>query len=549
MKLNNLRLIRIILAVLMFSLIFGFFCDFTGVMPKQLHGILHIQVVPAILTESIAILVGLFLLTIVFGRIYCSVICPLGIFQDIFARFTRRGKKKNKKRRWYDYSKPQTILRYSILCICVAFFIFGITTPLLYLDPYSNFGRIAVNLFRPLIMEGNNLLNWIALKFHIYHFYYVTIYTVTGWSLAIAATVFVIVGLMALLRGRLFCNTICPVGTLLGMVSRFSLFRIELDKTGCNSCGLCGHACKSQCINTKEKYVDYSRCVACFNCLDRCKQNGVSYRFVFSHLSPKQITVKEKIIPEITNRTNIIGMNRRSFLATSTAIAVTLPALSAWAKPENEIDSTGQTPDSAPFRWRNRFRKWFKADEDNLPITPPGSIGLAHFEKHCTACHLCIAHCPQQILKPAGFNYGINYAFKPHMVFYEMAYCNYECTICTEVCPTGAIHKLTKEEKKVTQVGVAHFIRRRCIVRTEETSCGACSEHCPTQAVKMEPFRDNLTIPHVYDELCIGCGGCESICPARPKAIIVYANEIHLTAEKPPEEEEEKDHKDLNFGF
>ena len=523
MKKNILRLIRIVLAVLVFTPILLFFCDFAGWLPKQLHGLLHIQVVPAILTESIAILIGLFLLTILFGRIYCSVICPLGILQDIIAWFTRRGKKKNKKRRWYHYAKPQTILRYSLLGICIIFLIFGITTPILLLDPYSNFGRIAVNLFRPVVMEGNNLLNWIALKFHIYHLYYVTIYTVTTWSLAFAATVLLIVGIMALLRGRLFCNTICPVGTLLGLFSRFSLFRIELDDSNCNSCGLCSHACKSQCINSKDKTVDHSRCVSCFNCLDRCKSDGINYRFAFS----RSVIAKDRISSEITDRTNEIGMTRRSFIVTSTALAATLPVIPAWAQTrKGGIDLTKLTP-----------------------ITPPGSVSLEHFKKHCTACHLCITHCPQQILKPAGFNYGINYAFKPQMVFYEMAYCNYECTVCTEICPTGAIHKLTKEEKKVTQVGIAHFMRGRCIVRTEGTACGACSEHCPTLAVKMEPFTDNLTIPHVYDELCIGCGGCESICPARPKAIVVYANEVHQKAEMPPEGKAETEKKDLDFGF
>ena len=301
---NILRLLRIIFAGLFFSLIFLFFCDFAGVLPKQLHGLMHIQLVPAILSESILILIFLATLTLLFGRIYCSVICPLGVFQDIISWFTQRGKKKNRKRRWFDYSKPQTILRYSILGICAAFLIFGITAPLLYLDPYSNFGRIAVSLFRPLVMEGNNLLNWIALKLHIYHFYYVTVYTVTGWSLAIAATAFLIVGIMALLRGRLFCNTICPVGTLLGLVSRFSLFRIALDKSKCNSCGLCGKACKSQCMNTKERFIDTSRCVVCFNCLDRCKQEGVSYRFAFGR-QPKQTTVEENIQSE-TNQTNTI---------------------------------------------------------------------------------------------------------------------------------------------------------------------------------------------------------------------------------------------------
>ena len=526
MKKNTLRSIRVVLAILFFALILLFFCDFANLLPIQLHGILHIQVVPAIMLGSIAILVGLFLLTILLGRIYCSIICPLGVFQDILTWFTKRGKKKNRKRWWFQYARPLTILRYSILGVCIVFLIFGVTAPLLFLDPYSNFGRIAVNLFRPVVMEGNNLLNWILLKFHVYKFYYVTIYTVTGWSLAIASTVLLIVGAMALLRGRLFCNTICPVGSLLGLFSRFSLFKIELDESTCTSCGLCEKACKSQCINSKEKSVDNSRCVVCFDCLDRCKDNGVKYRLAFVHSSHPAVT-KEKIAPKITHRTKEIGMTRRSFLVTSTAIAATLPVLPALANTKKEIDITKLTP-----------------------ITPPGSINLKHFKERCTACHLCVTHCPQQVLKPAGFNYGINYAFKPHMVYYAMAFCNYECTVCSEVCPTGAIRKLTKEEKKVTQIGIAQFTKERCIVATEGTSCGACSEHCPTQAVRMEPYTGNLTLPHVHEELCIGCGGCESICPARPiKAINVLANAVHQTAEKPPEEKQQETKKDLDFGF
>jgi len=192
MKINTLRLFRVISAGLLFSLILLFFCDFTGRLPKHLHGIIHIQAVPAIMAGSIGILIGLFLLTLLFGRIYCSVICPLGVLQDIIAWFSRRGKKKNKKRRWYKYTKPLTILRYSLLGIFVLSLIFGISIPILILEPYSNFGRIAVNVFRPLVMEGNNLLNWIALKFHIYNFYYVAINTVTGLSFAFAATFFII---------------------------------------------------------------------------------------------------------------------------------------------------------------------------------------------------------------------------------------------------------------------------------------------------------------------------------------------------------------------
>jgi polyferredoxin len=513
MHFNILKTVRVALALLIFIPLLLYFCDFANVLPSLLHGLAHIQVVPAILVGSAGILIGLFLLTVLFGRVYCSVICPLGILQDIISRFTGRGKRKSGKNRRFAYAKPQTILRYVLLAVCISAMVFGITAPVLYLDPYSNFGRIAVNLFRPVAMEGNNLVNWIALKFNNYDFYHVTIYTVTNLSLAIAAIALLVVGLTALFRGRLFCNTICPVGSLLGIISRFSVFRIIVDPLKCTGCGLCERACKSQCIDSKGKAVDNSRCVNCFNCLDRCKVEGVKYQFAGKKAA------ETGAIP---------CRSRRSFFATIVGVAATLPFVPARAKTG---ETTGQT--------------------GRIPITPPGSGSLAHFKKHCTACHLCVTHCPQQVLKPAGFDFGWDYAFKPHLTFYESAFCNYECTACSEICPNGAIKRVTVDEKSVIQIGIARFDMGRCVVYTDRTSCGACSEHCPTRAVKMEPYEGALTLPHVYDELCIGCGGCESICPVRPvKAINIQALEVHQTAVKEREEQpEEVDRDSLDFGF
>jgi ferredoxin len=505
-----LKTLRITLATVVFALILLFFCDFTNRMPVFLHGLMHVQLVPAVLAGSIGILIFLFILALLFGRIYCSVICPMGILQDFFSRLTGRGKKRNRKKRWYHYTRPYNAVRYTLLGICVVFLIAGSSAPLLYLDPYSNFGRIAVSLLRPVAIGGNNALNWIALQFNNYNFYQISIHTLTMASVGIALVALLAVGILALLRGRLFCNLICPVGSLLGLVSKFALFRIRIDPAKCNQCGLCAKACKSECIDSGEGKVDVSRCVVCFNCLNRCNKQALSYGFA------NKVQPQEK------------GMNRRAFIATTTTLALTLPILPAWAKGNPPEDVTKRTP-----------------------ITPPGSKSLKRFKEKCTACHLCVTHCPMQILKPAGFNFGLAYALKPHVVFYENAFCNYNCTVCTQICPNGAIEPIELAEKQTTQIGIAQFEQNLCVVYTENTSCGACAEHCPVKAVRMEPYKGSLTLPHMYPELCVGCGGCESICPVRPvKAINVMPSAVHGQAERPSEEEVEQiDAGELDFGF
>ncbi|MDR1371349.1 MAG: 4Fe-4S binding protein [Dysgonamonadaceae bacterium] len=474
---------------------------------------------------SIGILLFLAVLTLLFGRIYCSTICPLGVFQDIVSRFSGRGRKKKKKgskKQWFKYSKPRNYLRYGLLAVCVVFLVFGIVTPLLLLDPYSNFGRIANNLFRPLGMEINNIVAAIALKSGNFSFYHVSVETVTAISLIAAIVVLLVVGIMSFMRGRLFCNTICPVGSLLGLVSRFSLFKVVMDESKCTKCTLCERACKSQCIDSKNIKIDSSRCVSCCNCLSRCKSDAIGYRFSLKTKKQSSALANEVQVSDSLVQ-NEKREGRRAFMATGTAVVATIPFIPAWA------DAT-------------------EVDESKLrPITPPGSKSLQHFKEKCTACHLCVTHCPQQILKPAGFNFGLGYLLKPHMV-YKKAYCNFECDICSKICPNGAILP-AGESKKTIQIGIATFTQERCVVFTDGTDCGACSEHCPTQAVKMLPYKDTLRLPHVTPDLCVGCGGCEYICPVRPfRAINVIANDVHQVSRKP--EEEEMEHIEVDdFGF
>jgi len=512
-RLNYLKGLRVLLAILFFIPILFFFVDFRAIMPVSIHTLMHLQIVPAILGGLLGLLLLQLALVLVFGRIYCSVICPAGVFQDIINRLFCIGKKKKKGSRRFGYRKPMNYLRYILLGLIVVLALFGSIELLLALDPYSNFGRIAANLFRPAVVWINNILADILARADNYTLFHVTLTTVTMAGLIAGVIALLIFIVMVVTRGRLFCNTLCPVGALLSLVSRYSLFRISIDEKKCISCGLCEQSCKAEAINVKEFSVDHSRCVDCFNCVSSCKKDSIHYRFkpVFQKETKE---IKDDIV--IADTAVSCSNSRRQFLATSATVAVTLPVVSAVARSA----SNGATG---------------KID----PVTPPGSISLERFKDKCTGCHLCVVHCPSQVLYPAGLQFGLGYALKPHMGYID-SYCNYECTVCADVCPNHAIELASVDDKMTTQVGIAEFFLDRCIVETENTDCGACSEHCPTQAVHMELYKEGstLTVPVVEPDLCVGCGGCESICPVRPeRAIIIKSNVVHQRVAKPAEEE------------
>ncbi|MCC8143602.1 MAG: 4Fe-4S dicluster domain-containing protein [Tannerellaceae bacterium] len=521
-KLNILNVLRVILAILFFVPILLYFVDFGGKLPDTFHYLAGIQVIPAFLAGMAGIFIFQLLLAFVLGRIYCSVICPAGVLQDIINRIYCIGKKKKKGSRRFKYHKPMNWLRYGLLGIGVLLALAGSIELWTLLDPYSNFGRISANLFRPIVVWGNNLLADVLMKMDNYALYHVTLSTATIAGVIAGFIILIIFAVMVSLRGRLYCNTLCPLGALLGLASKEALFRVSIDKSTCIKCGICEHTCKAEAINSKEMTVDSSRCVDCFNCVSSCSKSSITYGF--KPFYKKEEVKEQPAVKPIGKESN----SRRSFLATGATVATTLPVVSAIAK------STGVTSSSS--------------GEKVQPITPPGSLNLKQFKEKCTGCHLCVVRCPSQILRPAGLEYGFGYMLKPH-VSYMNSYCNYECTVCSEVCPNHALKPLSKEEKAVTQIGIAEFFIDRCIVKTEGTDCGACSEHCPTQAVHMVPYTGTLTIPAVEPDLCVGCGGCESICPVRPdRAIIVKANPVHQYIEK-PEEEEVLDIEIDDFGF
>lgn len=496
-----LKALRIALAALFFAFATLFFLDFAGVLPTELHAMEMIQFVPAVMAGSVVWIAVLMLITWLVGRVYCSVLCPLGIMQDIFSWISRNTRRDRKKKR-YKYSKPHRWLRIAVLGGVLICLIAGFTAVVGLLDPYSAFGRIATHLFKPVYVAGNNLLADISARSGSYAFYRQPVFIASAASFIVAAATLIAVGYMSWRKGRLYCNSICPVGTILGAVSKYSLVRVRIDKDKCVKCGACAAKCKASCIDFKEKEIDNSRCVDCYNCLDTCKYDALHYSA--PKKTGKAAAPAEENVPE--------NPSRRKFIAVSAGLAMAAPALYAQNSPKRI--------------WQD------KGYQRIHPISPPGSRSHRQLRNKCTSCHLCIAKCPAHVLKPAFMEYGPAGMMQP-MMYFERGFCNYDCTICSDVCPNGALEHITREEKQMTQVGRVVFRREACIVVTDGTSCGACSEHCPTQAVKMVPYEGALTIPRTDPDICVGCGGCEFICPVRPlRAIYVEGNVEHSRREE-----------------
>lgn len=504
MSSSLLRRIRIVFSTLIFIYFFLVFVDFKSLIPSEyINALMFLQFIPSILkfydlrTLAAGGFLIILLLTLLSGRTYCSFLCPLGIGQDLNSRIGGRIKKKFRR---YGFKKPFTVLRYVILAATlIVTMIWGIYMITL-LDPYSIFGRFMTYFAKPVIIIVNNFLAGILGKFDIYTLSNVP---VKGFPLilyAIPAAFFLLVGGLSLTKGRLYCNMICPVGTFLGLISKISLFRIKFDESACTRCGRCAIRCKSSCIDFLKHDVDVTRCVSCFNCIHTCQDKALSYGIV---------GLKKKVHETDEGRRKVVvGSLLLLFGLSRTTDAQDKPA------PKPKKDSTVK-------------------ENKTCPVCPPGGVGIADFNKDCTACSLCINVCPNGVLQPAYKQYGIAGIMQPVMDYHK-SFCTYNCTKCTEICPTNALHPLMLEAKKLTQIGKAKFIKDNCIVKTEKTACGACSESCPTKAVHMIPYEGNLVIPEVTEDICIGCGHCEYACPTVPyKAIFVDGNAVHAAAKKP----------------
>lgn len=527
MKTGILRKIRIVLAAIFFVGITLLFLDFTGTLHAWLGWMAKIQFLPAALALNAVVIAALILITVLCGRVYCSIICPLGVMQDIISWV--RGKLKKKNRFRFGYSPERKWLRYGMLALFIAAFILGVHSLAALIAPYSAYGRIASNLLAPIYQWGNNLMAWIAERYESYAFYHKSVWIKSLPTFITAAVSFVILFILAWRGGRTYCNTVCPVGTILGFFSRKSIFAPVIDKSKCNGCKLCGRQCKSSCIDMENHKIDYSRCVACMDCIETCRHGAITFgnRYIHRFASNDKFgTSSQNTVCDIpqndmhsnpesdavkTNDADTRTDNgRRAFIATAAVIGSAV---------------------AAQAQGRKRKMPVVKEKQQNpreTPIVPAGSLSLKNFTDHCTGCQLCVSVCPNNVLRPST---SIMNLMQPEMSF-EKGYCRPECNKCSEVCPAGAIRPVSIEEKSSIQIGHAVIDLNLCVVNTDNVDCGNCERHCPAQAITM--VRKNpgdmlsLWIPTVNEEICIGCGACENLCPARPIAAIhVEGHLIH----------------------
>jgi len=444
---KSLKVIRIILAALMLLGITALLLDTTGVLRHWLGWMPKVQLLPAMMALNVAVVVAILLVTLVIGRFYCAVVCPMGIFQDLFvwAHKLIFGKK-----RPYRYRKPANWLRYTVLALFVLAMLVGMNSIAVLIAPYSAYARMVTGL------HASGLAQWVAIA-----------------TLAV-------IGLMSFTMGRLWCNTICPVGSLLGLLAKHRLFGIRIDAAKCVGCRKCEHGCKAMCIDIDNKTVDHSRCVDCWNCLAQCPTGAIS-------LGGKQPAESTKPVDD----------SRRKFVAGTVAVGAAMA-----------VQAQEQKLDGGLAALMDK-----QVPQRKTPLKPFGSQSIKNFGTRCTACQLCVSQCPEKVLRPSA---KLESLMQPELNYTD-GYCRMACTRCSEVCPAGAIQPISKEEKTAISIGCAVVLKDNCI------GCGTCARHCPSAAISMVDGK-----PAVNEARCLGCGACEYYCPARPMtAIYVEGREIH----------------------
>lgn len=441
-----------------------------------------------LLGPSIFLLLSCFIL----GRWFCGWACPMGTLLDLTAPIFPRK----------TLNPPEFLpkIRYILLILIGLGALFGM--PLVgYFDPFAILVRgltmaiypawsLAIERFFTLTYQkGPEWLNLLTEPLYKLLRETVLPFEQKVFTLALPAFLMLLaVFMLELFRRRFFCRYLCPLGALLGCCARPAPFKVRNRKPVCETCGQCVAFCRSGAID-RHGQVNSERCILCLECLNRCPGGHFVYGRGIREIRP----VAE-------------GLSRRAFIGTALA-GIGLPFLLT-------VRPLKQHPDPGLIR-------------------PPGALPETEFLGRCVRCGECMQVCIGNALHPVLWEAGIDGIFTPHLIP-RIGYCEYGCTLCGQVCPTGAIQQLSLPEKQRIRIGRAYVDRNRCLPYAKGVPCLVCEEHCPIpqKAIRLKGVsilndkgeRVQVQQPYVIDGLCIGCGICENKCPLTGRSAILVTS-------------------------
>ncbi len=440
----------------------------------------------------------LILVNLIFGRLYCSFLCPVGLIQDISIAVS--DKLGIKKRKVPGMASFKTFLLFLFLVLVF------VRLPLYFLvDHFTNMVSFLAHAVNPLISMAVSPLSGAVYEYSSIYFREIPfdLHRSFFYSIFFILSVFI----SSLFFPRLFCNSICPSGLLFSFLARHSLLSIRQEDS-CRTCGKCDRKCPVMCI--EDGYVDKTQCIMCFECLRQCPVNSLrlSFKAGKGRQDEKASYSKEKR-----------GLLRSALFAGLGLSGGFLLKSLAGAESKNT---------------------------DIAEVFPPGGDTYESFLSRCTNCGLCISVCPTGVLKPVSYSHSSSNRLLPALDF-NKSYCSFECNVCMSVCPMNALKYLSLPEKQVTAIGKARLDTGLCIPYSLGLDCGACAEHCPTAAIKMIDLGKVLA-PVVSTKHCIGCGICQYSCPVEgTKAIAVKPLDIHEKAYIRPRGSQKKKLDDFPF--